>query len=111
MSLPDVSERQAIAERFAAFIRDHGLANPYGGDVGGGGRYYTVGLAVPRYLDGEIRVYGPHFIQVLLTGALVGGERRSVFTSEAEAFEFLRLALVEHDLDGAEAVPTKTRAV
>jgi len=109
MSAPAVpSVRRITADNIAAFICDHHLAQVFGGEVGKEGRYYGVGLSILRYLDGEVRIYGPRFIQVLLRGPLVHGEHRAVYTSEDDAIDFLRLLLVEHDEDAAYAIKTKS---
>lgn len=91
------------------FVRDHELADPYGGDVVQSGRYYAVGLAKPAVLDGEIQVWGPKFIHVHLVGRLAGGERDGVYTSEADALKFLKALLVDYDSEAADAVPVKPR--
>lgn len=103
------SERQQIAQRFAVFIVENHLANPFGGDVSQSSdkKYYGVLFSRPRLLDGFVRVYSPKFILVEMTGpaARLGSSR--VFESEKDATDFLRLAFVEYDMDAAAKVPTK----
>lgn len=101
------SPRRACAERIAEFVRSNNLNNPYGGRARGFGNYYAIGVSVPARLDGEVRVWGETFIQMRLSGSLAGSRTSSVYESEANALEFLRLLLVDRDLDAAEAVPTK----
>jgi len=110
MSTTTPSPRQQLAERIAEFIREHDLNNPFGGEVRKDGRYYAVMCAVPRYLDGLIRVYGPTFILVELQGPLVSGAYRGIYQSEADAPAFLKALLVGHDEDAAYAVPAKPEA-
>jgi hypothetical protein len=108
------SDRRQIADRFAEFIIANDIANPFGGEVNihesaenKRKKHYAIPMSRPRLLDGEVRVYGPKFILVLMRGALaLGGEER-VYASEAAAMAFLRLLLVEHKTDEALAIPTK----
>ena len=102
-----VSERRAIAERIADFVCDNELAQIFGGDVNGSGRFYSIGLSVARYLDGEVRVYSPRFILVRLAGAMVGGEGSGVYTSVEDALAYLQALLVDHDEEAAAAIPVK----
>jgi hypothetical protein len=100
------TERGALAHRIADFINGHDLNNPFGGEVAQMKRYYGVACSMPRGLDGDIRVYGLKFIQVLLVGPLVHGERREVFDREENALAFLKALLVDFDSEAADAVPT-----
>ena len=110
MSDKPSSERQQIAQRIAQFILDNDLANPFGGDVDqttGKGRPYSVLMSVPRYLDGQVLVYGPKFILINMDGPLARHGTGFVYESEQHALDFLRLMLVEHDSEKALAIPTK----
>ena len=102
------SEREAIAIRLGAFLVKNNLCQVFGGDVHKHGRYYSVAFSLRRTLDGEVRVYSPKFIQVLMTGPSAWvGNGSDVFESEQAAIDFLRLALVEHKHEEATAVPRK----
>jgi hypothetical protein len=103
-----MSARSELAGRIAAFVCDNQLCQVYGGDVEKCGRYYGIGISQCRNLDGEIRVYGPRFIQVAFECRYHNLPQRDsrVFTSEADAIEFLRLAFVEYS-DDAMDVPVK----
>lgn len=105
------SERQQIAHRIAQFLLDHNLCEVFGGDVVHHGRYYSVTFSIRRTLDGEVRVYSPNFIQILLRGpaAWVIGGGSGVYESEKAAIDFLRLGYVEHKHAEAQAIPTKPR--
>jgi hypothetical protein len=105
-----MSARAEVAQRVADFITENNLAQVYGGDVVQGKRYRSVGLSLARYLDGEVRIYGPAFIQVLLAGPVAHGEVRRVYATEDSALAFLRALLIDHDEDAAYAVPTKESA-
>lgn len=102
-----MSARHDLADRFAQWVRDNGLATVWGGDVSlsSNKRCYTIGFDRPRTLDGTISVYSPKFIQVRYEGAY--GRDSHVFTSEANAMEFMRLAFVEFDMEAALDVPMK----
>jgi hypothetical protein len=102
-----MSERSEIAERFAQFICDNNLANPFGGDVDQSGdkRYYGVLFSVPRILDGFLRVYSPKYILIECQGRLC--TQNAVYSSEADAMQFMKLAFVDHNMEAAYNVPTK----
>jgi hypothetical protein len=80
------SAREQLAERFAAWIREHDLCQVFGGDVTRSvdRRSYGVLFSRCRTLDGLVRVYSPTFILVETTR--LGREK---FSSEAEAFAYL----------------------
>jgi hypothetical protein len=103
-----VSARSELAERIAAFVCEHSICQVYGGDVERCGRYYSIGISQCRNLDGEIRVYGPKFIQVAFECRYHNLPQHDsrVFTSEADALKFLRLGFVEYS-DQAMDVPVK----
>jgi hypothetical protein len=107
-----MSARAELAQRIADFVCEHDLAQVYGGDVSSAGRYRAIGFSRCASLDGEVRVYGPKFIQVLYQTRdhTLPREDAPVFTSEEHALEFLRLAFVEHDGESALEIPTKTQA-
>lgn len=109
MPKSEPSPRQQLAQRIADFIVANQLANPFGGDVYQNQRHYGVLMSIPRVLDGEIRVYGPKFIQVRLQGPMASIGSDFVYESEQNALDFLRLYLVEHNRDAALAVPTKAK--
>lgn len=102
-----MSERSEIAGRFAQFICDNNLANPFGGDVeqSRDKRYYSVAFSVPAILDGCLCVYSPKYILIQCQGRLC--QNNAVYTSEADAMRFMQLAFVYHDMGAAYAVPTK----
>lgn len=102
-----MSERSDIAARFAAFIGDNDLANPFGGDVeqSSDKRYYGVAFSVPAILDGFLRVYSPKYILIECQGRLC--QQNAVYTSEADAMLFMKLAFADHNMEAAYAVPTK----
>ena len=110
-----ISERHSIANRIALFIIENRLASPYGGAVTLSKvtkrPCYTVAFSVPRVLDGTVSVYAPNFINVRwITGYRdLPHEDTVVFTSEADAINFLRLAFVEGKYDEALAIPTLPR--
>ena len=59
-------------------------------------KYRYIFFSVPRYLDGEVRVYGPKFIQVKW---MFGRRRHSiVHRSVAEAVKFLKSNFAEWHL-------------
>ena len=101
-----MSARSELAERIAAAIREWKLTTPFGGDVSPSGRYYGVLFAVPRLLDGNVRVYSDKFILVEGQGPLARYGNR-VFDSEENALAFIHAAYVELDSDKAESVPVK----
>jgi hypothetical protein len=109
MSTKTPSAREALAERIATFIRDNDLNNPFGGEatLSNLGNFRSVALSIPRVLDGVVKVYGPRFLWIGLTGPLVDGSVNTVFESEERLLEFLRLLLVEHDEEAAWKVPQK----
>jgi hypothetical protein len=97
-----VSERSECAERIADFIKKSGLTNPFGGDVQKSGKYYGVLFAIPRTLNGLVRVYSQKFILVECQGkAAPGYEWKAVYENEAAAIDFLKKAFVDDDVDGA----------
>lgn len=109
MSDKPPSDRRQIAERFAEFIINNDLCNPFGGEVhqSADKRRYAIPMSRPRLLDGEVHVYSGRFILVLMRGPLaLGGEER-LYASEKDAMDFLRLLLVEHKPKEALAIPTK----
>jgi hypothetical protein len=104
-----MSPRQELAERIANFICVSNLTLPYGGCVVKEGKYYSVLFCMPRDLDGEVRVYGPKFIQIRYTtrfGSLPHVDNR-VFETEQKAINFLDLAFVKFDFNSALSVPIK----
>ena len=109
------SERNLIADRIGEFIIENSLCQVYGGDVtlykGGGRPCYVVAFSKPRTLDGTVSVFAPNFINVRYITAIraLPHEDSVVFTSEADAINFLRLAFVEGKYEEAQAIPTKPR--
>jgi hypothetical protein len=101
------SARQELAERIADFINENEINSPFGGDVslyrGGKVPCYVTAFAKPRVLDGTVSVYSPKFIQVRYqTGyRQLPASDSIVFSSEADALTFLRLAFVELKFDEA----------
>lgn len=92
------SERETVAQALADTCVFGGLNDSYGVNVSRGearGRnFWSVTFARARYLDGEIRVYSPGFIQIRWMGALAAGrglpfEGHEVVRSEADAKKFL----------------------
>lgn len=105
------SERAQAAQRIAAFLVENGLCQVFGGTVARHGRYYAVAFSLRRTLDGEVRVYSPRFIQVLMRGpAALVGSGSDVFESETTVIDFLRLAFVEHRHDEAKMVPRRANS-
>ena len=107
------SDRQALAERVAAYIVANELNRPFGGDVslyrGGKVPCYVTAFSQPRVLDGTVSIFAPNFIQVRFNTsyrALPASDSR-VFTSEQAALDFLRLAFVERNFEAALAIPTR----
>lgn len=101
--------RRAIAEKIADLISDKGLTQPFGGEVYHGnseGRtYHGVTFAIPRLLDGEVRVYGPNFILIRSRGP---AELPLVVFDEVDnACEFIDLAWVQHR--GTEAMQIRRK--
>ena len=101
------SPRRACAERIAEFVRSNNLNNPYGGRARGFGELLRDRGLGSGSLGRRGACLGETFIQMRLSGSLAGSRTSSVYESEANALEFLRLLLVDRDLDAAEAVPTK----
>lgn len=107
------SDRQALAERVAAYIVANELNRPFGGDVslyrGGKVPCYVTAFSQPRVLDGTVSIFAPNFIQVRFNTsyrALPASDSR-VFISEQAALDFLRLAFVERNFEAALAIPTR----
>ena len=101
-----MSARQEIANRIAEKICEWRLTNPFGGEVSKSGNYYGILFAIPRYLDGFVRVYGPRWILVETQGPMAHYGNR-VFESEANAIAFIKAAFVDHNEAAADAVPMK----
>jgi len=103
------SPRADLADRIARFINDYRLNNPFGGDVtiGGEGRrkYRAILFAIPRSLDGLVRVYSPSFILVETSGPR--GDGQHVFESEENVIDYIRKRWVENDPEGADEVPRR----
>jgi hypothetical protein len=103
------SVRRDVCESIAAFIRDHDLANPYGGDVSrqGEGRksYYATHFSIPAQVDGEIRVYNPAWIMVRFQHR--GRNFQHIFGSEDHAIGFMTQRFISWDQEAAEAIPTR----
>lgn len=101
--------RRAIAEKIADLISDKGLTQPFGGEVyhgnSNGRTYHGVTFAIPRLLDGEVRVYGPEFIMIRSRGP--AEMPLVVFDSVDNALEFLDLAFAQHK--GMEAMQLRRR--
>lgn len=107
-SLDGLSERARLAQAIAEFVLDQRFGGPYGGDVVKRGRFYSIGFSVNALLDGEVRVYGTKFIQVIARGrlALSAAGDSYVFDTEENAKRFIQAAYVAHDRETALAVPT-----
>ena len=107
-----MSARAETAQRIADFINENDLANPFGGEVSQSKdkRSYNILCSIPRILDGLISVYSERFILIRLQGPLARGDYSAVYTSEEDAFAFLRAALIDRDWEVAEEIPTKERS-
>lgn len=101
-----MSARSEIADRIAAKICEWKLTNPFGGEVSKNGKYYGILFAVPRYLDGFVRVYGPKWILVEGQGPLAR-YGNLIFESEENCLAFIHAAYVECNSEKAGAVPSK----
>ena len=103
-----MSERSEVAEKIAAFIVTNHLCDVYGGSVelSSDKKYRSVGFSKPASLDGEVRIYGPHFIMVRWTARYLNippdGVR--IFGSVGDALTFMDLAFLAHD-ESAMSVP------
>lgn len=110
-----MSERADIAQRLAEFVSANQLAQIYGGDVSQDqtkkGKPYNVGFSVARYVDGNILIYGPKFINVGYQTAYrdLPSRDQRVFTSIDDAERFLRLAFVELKFQEALDIPVRTK--
>lgn len=104
-----MSARQELAQRIANFIIQHGMTIPYGGDVIKSGNHYTILFSKAAVLDGSVDVYSSKFIRVVYLTQYRAMPQRGgpVFESETAALDFLNKAFVQHDFDGAMAVPVK----
>lgn len=107
-----MSERSELAHRLAKIVNDHGMNNPFGGDVAQSGdkRYYDFLFSYPATLDGYVRVYGPRFILIQARGKLApgGGDWSEAYDSEENAARVLTL-IAEYKPGEAAEVPTKPR--
>jgi len=90
-----MSERSEIAQRIADFIIKNNLAQIFGGEVrqSNDKKYYSIGFSIARYVDGEVRVYGPKFILIKSVGPLSSGDK--ILTSEENAINYLKFQFVE----------------
>lgn len=105
-----MSARSNASQQILDFLDANGLCNVYGGDngYGPGKKYRYVLFDKPATLDGEVRVYGPKFIQVLSAGPLGDGEGNDqVFESVENTIEYIKARWVDLDSEAAAAVPRK----
>ena len=104
------SARSDIVDRMVAKLDKWRLNSPFL-DSGESGRYRYILFSKPAVLDGEIKVFGPKFIQVKYqTGIRDLPQRDSrVFSSERDALKFIEQAFVKFDADAALAVPARSR--
>lgn len=111
-----MSTRQDLACRIAQFICHNELTRPYGGDVTKSINHYSIAFAdcgpAGGVLDGVVKVYGPKFIQIMYLTQYrdLPHKDSRVFTSEADAIDFLNNAFVRRDFEAALAIPTKVTA-
>jgi len=101
--------REQIAEQFATLIRENGMSQVYGGDVSKQSRFYQVLFSRARTLDGSVDIYGERWVLVAYQTTyrdLPHNDRR-VFSDWMQAFEFVRLAFVEHRFAAALDIPAK----
>jgi hypothetical protein len=102
-----VSERQLIADKFADFIIENDLNNPYGGDVvldkSGKVPCYKILFSKPRVLDGVVSVYSKNWIQVKFQTQYraLPAKQSLVFKSVENALLFIKLAFIDLDFDSA----------
>ena len=109
--LKQASVRSDIIDRMMVKLDKWKLNSPFL-DSGESGRYRYILFSKPAVLDGEIKVFGPKFIQVKYqTGIrdLPRGDSR-VFSSERDALKFIEQAFVKFDADAALAVPARSRS-
>ncbi len=112
-SPPMITARHAVANEVAEVVRELELARVYGGEAKRheSGKCYTVGISIPRTLDGQVSVYGKDYLLVAWTfaGAQAplpyNGTR--LLGSVADVREFLRLAFTAHDGAAAMAIPER----
>ena len=105
-----MSPRQEVFAKISEFISNNNLDAVYSGSgLSQDKKYRYVLISRPRYLDGEIKIYGPKFIQVQYQTALrsLPHNDSRIFQSADNCLEFLRLAFVEHRFKDALGVPTK----
>lgn len=106
------SSRNQLAETLATKICDLGLTNPYGGEVTQDmevkGKPYRIGFSSPRYLDGEISVYGSGFIKVLFETPSQG-RQNIVVESEGDAIAMLE-AISKFDWEKVNSIPRKIKS-
>lgn len=108
-STPEIKSRTDLADSIAAFLSEQGLSEVYGSDPISQGKFISIPFCKARTIDGEVRLYSAKFVYVGFQTAYRNLPRRDnlVFTSVEDAFEFIRLAFVEHDDEAAYRVPTK----
>jgi len=109
-----VRMRTQIVDRFQTFLNTYELNEAYGVIRTGGesGKFEELTFCKARVLDGTVKVYGPKFILVKYNTAYrtLPQNDHAVFTSEADAFKFLKAAFVDLDFDTAMNVPRKGAA-
>ncbi len=109
MECTNISERNQVANRLAAFIFESGLTNPYGGDVEqdkrSKGKPYNVAFSRPGDLDGQLSIYSPKFIRFKFL-ARSQGQQSFVVESEENAIEVIK-AIAQYDWGTLKKIPRK----
>lgn len=107
-----MSPRSQVSQTILDFLDANGLCNVFGGDngYGPGKKYRYILFDLPRTLDGEVRIFGPKFIQVLSVGPHGDGEGNAqVFESVENCLAFIKARWVDFDRAAADAVPRKAQ--
>lgn len=107
-----MSARSQASQQILDFLADNGLCNVLGGEngYGPGKKYRFILFDKPATLDGEVRVYGPKFIQILSVGPLGDGEGNlQVFESVEHALAYMKARWVDFDHKAADKIPRKPK--
>lgn len=101
-----MSARSQVSQAILDFVAENDLCQVNGGYNGYGPKkkYRFVLFDKTSQLDGEVRVYGPKFIQVLSAGPL-GNSEPQTFESVGDCIDYIKARWVDCDEEAAAAVP------
>lgn len=118
MEVQEKSPRLEFAEKLSEFIKDNGLANPYGGDVARGTdrknrAYYGVGFSIPVHLDGNVSVYSHKYFVIKFRTRFksLPAEATLLFKSQDDLLSFMKAAFVDHDALTVQSLMSKVHSV